>query len=147
MYMYTYEHTGMICGSNVTEGFILLNNDNSFDMRVELHNDALNSIPFATKRLLSNRDAVLRATSNHEEGHPDREWIHKHFSWKSKPNVSSEDIEPPLLWGTHNNEKFISRSGRELGISSCIIERLSPELVNISAMEPGAPVDIHIQHP
>ena len=69
--------------------------------------------------------------------HPDGEWIKKRFGWSSKDFGNSVDIEPPGVWGSHQSENFVSEWGRELGISRLAQFRLQPEIVSISAVEPG----------
>lgn len=134
---------GAITSSNVAEGFIAFTNP-SGDLRYTVRNDAFGVIPFSTQRILSNRDAVFRAVEEHKRAkrershaHPDHEWVSTHFAWNSKQFDSLHDIEPPGLWGSHASEDFCSDWSRELGISRARVIRLQPELVSLSAVEPG----------
>jgi hypothetical protein len=140
---------GTLVSSNMTEGFIAFTKP-SGDMRFELTNEACDSLPFSSKRIISNRDAVMKAVKHYKKNtdstrdgksaHTDCEWISTHFSWNSKPfkQISpNKDIEPPGFWGTHQSEEFISEWLRELGIAGSSVVRLIPECVAISAVEGG----------
>ena len=110
--------------------------------KINLRNPAYNCLPFSSMRLGSNRDSVMRAADKHkaaitgsEPAHPDAQWVRERFGWKAKP--LGIDIEPPPLWGTYDSEEFITAWGRELGIASCRVMRLQPEIVSIAAVEPA----------
>jgi hypothetical protein len=137
---------GAITSSNVAEGFVAFTTSNG-DLRYAVRNDAHGVIPFSTQRILSNRDAVFKATEEHKKSkggrqraHPDHDWVSSHFGWHSKSfEGTSEgvDIEPPGVWGSHESENFVSEWSRELGIARASVLRLQPELVALSAVEPG----------
>lgn len=135
---------GCLASSNVGEGFVLFTPHNS-DLRYTVRNEAHNSIPFGTQRLLSNRDVMFKSTDEHkkhakskEPVHPDDAWIRSHFAWDSKTFITNQtDIEPSCLWGSHGSENFVSDWSRELGLSKSRVVRLCPEAVALAAPEPG----------
>jgi len=137
---------GTITSSNVAEGFVVFTSQNG-DLRYAVRNDAHGVIPFSTQRIVSNRDAVFKATEEHKKcnggrqrAHPDHDWISSHFGWHSKTfegTPKGVDIEPPGIWGSHESENFVSEWSRELGIARASVLRLQPELVALSAVEPG----------
>lgn len=134
---------GALVSSNVAEGFIAFFNSSTGD-RLMLKNDAFSCLPFSTPRILSNRDAVFKAADAHKQAHgcsknahPDHEWVSARFAWRSKDFGNHIDIEPPCIWGSHSSECFLSEWARELGVSRASSVRLQPELVAISAVEPG----------
>jgi len=134
---------GMVSATNVHQGFLLFTNENGF--KINLRNSAFNTLPFSSVRLLSNREAVMAATAAHKRvindnksaAHPDFEWISQRFGWKKKTSCSDADIEPCPLWGSHDSEHFCSSWGRELGVSSCQISSLKPEIVALPCVEPS----------
>jgi hypothetical protein len=137
---------GAITSSNVAEGFVAFSTTNG-DLRYAVRNDAHGVIPFSTQRILSNRDAVFKAIEEHKKSkggrqraHPDHDWVSSHFGWHSKSfegTTEGVDIEPPGVWGSHESENFVSEWSRELGIARASVLRLQPELVALSAVEPG----------
>ena len=137
---------GVVSSSNVAEGFVAFT-ESTKDLRFSVRNDAHGVIPFATHRTMSNRDAVFKATDEHKRSkkngkpaHPDHDWIRRHFGWHSKhfDNIpKGSDLEPPCVWGSHESETFVSEWSRELGIARAVVLRMQPEIVAISAVEPG----------
>jgi hypothetical protein len=134
---------GLITSSNVAEGFVMFTGANG-DHRVSVRNDAYCCIPFGTERLMNNRDTVFKAVDAHKaakrsggKAHPDHDWVSKRFSWSAKAFPGNVDIEPPCVWGSHGNESWISEWARELGVSRTAPVRLQPEIVALSAIEPG----------
>jgi len=132
---------GLLACSNPHEGFVVFTDSNA-GYKINLRNPAYNCLPFSSMRLGSNRDSVMRAADKHkaaitgsEPAHPDAQWVRERFGWKAKP--LGIDIEPPPLWGTYDSEEFITAWGRELGIASCRVMRLQPEIVSIAAVEPA----------
>lgn len=130
---------GLIACSNVSEGFVLFT-DSEGAFRINLKNGAHNTVPFSTVRLQSNRDIVMKAADEYKKlssgsPHPDAAWIRERFAWKSKD--FGFDMEPPPLWGSHNSEEFVTAWGREIGVSTCKVVRLQPEMVAIAATEPA----------
>lgn len=133
---------GMVVSSNVTEGFVAF--VNSTGERILLKNDAHSCLPFSTPRILSNRDAVIKAVDLHKAArknknnpHPDHDWVSSRFAWHSKDFGNGIDIAPPCIWGSHQSECFLAEWARELGVSRACAIRLQPEIVAISAVEPG----------
>tara|TARA_B110001452_G_scaffold265623_1_gene270650 strand:+ start:6622 stop:7929 length:1308 start_codon:yes stop_codon:yes gene_type:complete len=137
---------GAITSSNVAEGFVAFTTSTG-DLRYAVRNDAHGVIPFSTQRILSNRDAIFKATEEHKKSkgvrqraHPDHDWVSSHFGWHSKSfdgTPEGVDIEPHGVWGSHESENFVSEWSRELGIARASVLRLQPELVALSAVEPG----------
>lgn len=137
---------GALTSSNVADGFVAFTATNG-DLRYSVRNDAYDVLPFATRRILSNRDTVFKATEQHKhavsnngKAHPDHYWIRTHFGWDSKKfdgGSQSLDIEPHGVWGSHESESFVTEWARELGIARSSVIRLRPEVVALSAMEPG----------
>ena len=80
-------------------------------------------------------DKHKQAINGGEPAHPDAQWVRERFAWKAKQ--CGVDLEPPPLWGTYSSEEFITAWGRELGIASCRVMRLQPEIVSIAAVEPA----------
>lgn len=136
--------SGVICSSNVADGFVAFVAMEG-DARIHLKNDAFSCLPFCTTRIMSNRDAVIKATDmhkqakqNHTPAHPDHAWVSERFTWNSKVFVERQaNIEPPCLWGTHCSEDFLSEWARELGVSRARTIRLHPEAVVVSSVEQG----------
>jgi hypothetical protein len=133
---------GMVTSSNVAEGFVAFLDPSG--ERFCLKNDAHSCLPFSTPRLLNNRDAVFRAVDAYKKArgsrsaaHPDSEWLKARFGWHAKDFGTKVDVEPPSLWGSHCSEAFLAEWGRELGVSKAHVLRLQPEIVAISATEPG----------
>lgn len=132
--------SGLMTSSNLGEGFIAFT-DSVDSFRLSVRNEAFNTIPFVTPRVATTRDIALRATAAHKkggEGHPDSRFVQETFVWKPKDlGAGAPLIEPPALWGSHQSEAFLASWARELGVAACKVVRMAPELVCISAMEPG----------
>ncbi len=130
--------TGLLCASNVAEGFISFTTENG-EFRTSLRNDAHSSIPFSTPRLASGRELAVKAASaaRSGQGHPDRAYLKTRFAWKSKELGQRVEFEPPCLWGSHECENFLAAWARELGLAGMKQVRLQPEAVVLSAMEPA----------
>ena len=135
---------GMLTSSNLAEGFIAFMSSN-YEYRVNVRNEAHNCLPFATPRLATTRELAMKAASAHKaavssgrrSAHPDNGFVTEHFSWKSKEFGHAVDIEPSGLWGSHASEAFLARWSRELGVTTCKVIRMQPEVVCIAALEPG----------
>ena len=132
---------GVIAASNLQEGFVMLTDSNG-GYKLNLRNRAMNCVPFASGRISTNRDTVMRAADAHkqaissgEEAHPDAAWVRDRFGWKDKGESLGLRLEPPALWGTHASEEFVTAFGRELGLQSCRVVRLQPEIVAIAGTE------------
>ena len=132
---------GLMVSSNVSEGFVAFAAADG-DSAMRLVNDAHNCVPFATERLENTRTMISaiakahkQAIKNREDAHPDKGWISERFAWNCKDH--GVELEPPPLWGSHSAETFISEWSRELGVSRSSVIRMQPELVVISAPEPG----------
>lgn len=132
--------SGLLTSSNLSEGFVAFT-DTMDAFRIAVRNEAHSSIPFVTPRLATTREIALRATAAHKkggEGHPDGQYVKDTFVWKPKDlGVGAPLIEPPALWGSHQSEAFLASWARELGVATCKVVRMAPELVCVSAMEPG----------
>ena len=135
---------GVIVASNATDGFVAFSDANEDTFRVQVRNHALGCVPFASERLLSNRDAAICAARAHKKGiyegtaaHPDHAWVRERFLWTDAdaPDGRTPTVEPPPLWGAFASETFVATWGRELGVSGCRAVRLKPELVTLSGHE------------
>ena len=133
---------GLVASSNPQEGFVMFTDSNG-SLKVNLRNGAMNCLPFGSLRVASNRDTVMRAADAHkkafqsgEEAHPDATWLRERFAWKQKAAAGgAANLEPPTLWGTYASEEFVTAFGRELGLASCRVVRLQPEIVAIAGTE------------
>ena len=132
--------TGAVTATNAQQGFILFTTQ-SGDLRVpQIKNDLYDTLPFASERLLSNRDVVMSAAEAHKkakasqtEAHPDSEWIRERFAWRSKD--LGLDLEPPVLWGAFKEEEWVGSWGREIGVAGLRAVALTPEIVTLAAVE------------
>lgn len=137
---------GLMTSSNVAEGFVAFTSTTD-EFRLNLRNEAHDTLPFVTPRLKTTRDLATQAADAHKTAtargvaaHPDAEFIKEHFIWKSwqgKGIATAVDIEPPALWGSHKSEAFLSNWARELGVSACKVIRMAPVAVCVAAMEPA----------
>ena len=132
---------GLLSSSNPQEGFLMFT-DSIGGFKPILRNQAGNCLPFASVRIASNRDVVMkaadahkRAIQKHTTAHPDSAWIRERFAWRSMS--FGIDMEPCALWGSYGSEEFLAQWGRELGIATCRVMRLQPEIVCIAAVEPA----------
>lgn len=131
---------GVVTATNAQQGFVLFTSQ-SGDMRVpQIKNDLHDTVPFASERLFSNRDVVMKAAAAHKqakvagtEAHPDSQWIRKRFAWRSKE--LGLDLEPPILWGAFREESWIRSWGREVGVAALRAVSLTPEIVAVAAVE------------
>ena len=135
---------GLITSSNISEGFIAFTSAND-ELRVNLRNEAYNTLPFVTERIKTTKEIAELAANAHKsavtrgEAHPDIHFIRERFTWKSKEfsPPATVDIEPPSFWGSHSSETFLSSWARELGVAAYKPVRMAPEAVVVSAMEPA----------
>jgi hypothetical protein len=132
---------GIVSSSNAQEGFLMLTDSNG-GFKLNLRNRAMNCVPFSSVRIASNKDTVMRAAELHKraaasqrEAHPDDQWVRQRFGWKCKSGAQATRLEPPALWGTYASEEFVTAFGRELGLQTCRVVRLVPEIVAISGTE------------
>ena len=152
----TYQYTcavdgvlsrGLATMSNVSDGILLMLSENG-DVNVNLRNEGFSSIPFATRRLISDQSLLKTVVAEHKAAQKHDDWAHidfhfirERFVWKNRQfSTSAEadvDLEPLSLWGSHDCEDFVSRFSRELGIASCQFVRLRPALVCLAGMEAG----------
>jgi len=134
---------GLMSSSNLAEGFIAFtSSEDAF--RLALRNEANDCLPFVTPRLKTTRELSTEAGAAHqsalkgrEKAHPDHEFVHERFIWKSKDLDTDMVIEPPPLWGSHQSEAYLASWARELGVAQYKAIRMSPEAVCIAAMEPS----------
>lgn len=132
--------TGVVAASNAQQGFVLFTTQ-SGEMRVpQVKNELYDTVPFASRRLLSNRDVVMLAAEAHKQAkaahaaaHPDSEWLRERFAWRAKD--LGLDLEPPALWGAFEEEEWIASWGREVGVAGLRAVSLTPELVCVAAVE------------
>lgn len=135
---------GCVTSSNIADGFIAFVNHLS-ESKINLRNEAHSCVPFSTPRIMSNREALFAAMDAHKaarksgsrSAHPDDAWVRLHFGWNAKVFDASVDLEPAPVWGSHARTNFLAEWARELGLSRAGQVQLQPELVAISAVEPG----------
>ncbi len=142
----TASSTGLITCSNLADGVILLLSA-SGDVSVKLRNDAHSTLPFATERLVSDKELIQFVTSAHKKAiadgedcaHPDSAFIRSKFVWNNCKFEGTRDIdiEPLCLWGSHDREDFLAKFSRELGVATCQVVRLRPQLVCVAGMDSG----------
>lgn len=133
---------GLLAASNLQEGFVMLTDSNG-GFKINLRNSAMNCLPFASMRIANNRDIVMKAADAHKRAissgdaaHPDAQWMRDRFAWKEPRSAASAvHLEPPALWGTYASEEFVTAFGRELGLSTCRVVRLQPEVVAVAGTE------------
>lgn len=131
---------GVVTATNAQQGFILFTTQ-SGDLRVpQVKNELYDTVPFASERLLCNRDAVMHAAAEHKKArekgtaaHPDSEWVRQRFAWSAKD--LGLDLEPAVLWGAFKEESWIGSWGREIGVAGLRAVALTPEVVTIAAVE------------
>lgn len=130
--------TGVLTSSNVQDGFVLFSTQ-SDDLKMTLRNDAHNSVPFVTKRLTTSKEITARVANDLKTKlpHPDAEFVKEHFAWKSKRMNGAEQVIPTALYGSHDQEAFLSAWGRELGLSNLKTAKLAPEVVAVGGVEPA----------
>tara|TARA_X000001036_G_scaffold24790_1_gene20686 strand:- start:6698 stop:8050 length:1353 start_codon:yes stop_codon:yes gene_type:complete len=130
--------TGIMTSSNPQDGFILFSTALD-EVRINLRNEAHNSVPFVTKRVSNSREISAETSVNIKSGtpHPDDAWMREHFAWKSKNMPGAEKVVPPSLWGSHESESFLAAWARELGLSTLKSAKLTPEIVAIGGVEPS----------
>lgn len=139
---------GLMTSSNLSEGFVAFTSSND-EFRVNLRNEAHNTLPFVTPRLKTTKELSMLAADAHKKAwaatrptaaHPDADFVVERFGWKPKPiepfNIAAK-IEPPALWGSHKSEAFLANWARELGVATCKVIRMAPEAVCVAAMEPA----------
>ena len=133
--------------SNVADGILLMLSDTG-DVQVTLRNEGWSTIPFSSRRLVSDNDLLKTVVGEHKQAikhsdwaHPDHNFVKERFAWKNRTFASgseaSVDLEPLCLWGSHDQEDFVSKFSRELGIAACQLVRLRPAIVCLAGMEAG----------
>lgn len=130
---------GLLTASNVSDGFVAFVDSNGC-FKVNVKNDAFSSVPFASLRLVGNRDAVMTAAKAHKEArggeaHPDGAFVHSTFCWNDKSATLDSGVEPAVLWGAFESESWTSSWSRELGVAQLRALRLRPELVLLAGSE------------
>lgn len=132
---------GVLAASNPHEGFVAFTDSNG-GYKINVRNISYNCLPFSSVRIANNRDIVMKAADAHkraidsgERPHPDGSWIRERFAWRDRGAQHGVTLEPPPLWGTYGSEEFVTAFGRELGISSCRVVRMQPEIVAIAGTE------------
>jgi len=154
----TYQYTtcvdagisqGLMSMSNVADGVVLMLSANG-DVRQTLRNEAHCSVPFASRRLASDKELIARVTKEHREAiqhgdwaHPDHDFVRDRFCWRSRAFPGLEavaaqaDVEPLALWGSHDREDYLAKFARELGVAQCQVVRLRPTAVCLAGVEGG----------
>ncbi|MBE35389.1 MAG: hypothetical protein CMI16_07525 [Opitutaceae bacterium] len=129
---------GMLVSSNPQDGFTLFSTQHD-ELKMNLRNEAHNSVPFVTKRIATSKDITTKTVEalKKKQPHADEEWTREHFSWRNKDLPGGETIIPPSLWGSHESECFLASWARELGLSALKPAKLTPELVCIGGVEPS----------
>lgn len=136
--------SGLVSLSNVGDGAVLFLSANG-ETRVTLRNKGWDSLPFSSRRIISDTHLLKHVTSEHKDAlthndhaHPDHDFICQRFCWLNREFSSSSEanveIEPLCTWGTHDREEFTVLA-RELGVGACQIVRLRPALVLLAGME------------
>ena len=154
----TYQYTtcvdagvsqGLMSMSNIADGVVLMLSAGG-EVRQTLRNEAHCSVPYASRRLVTDKDLIARVTKEHREAiehgdwaHPDHEFVRDRFSWRSRSFAGLEetaaraDIEPLALWGSHDREDYLAKFARELGVAQCQVVRLRPTVVCLAGVEGG----------
>ena len=136
---------GLLTLSNAADGLALLLSPTG-DSKFVLKNEAHNSLPFSSVRILSDRDALQRAVDAYKKAkgeeadppHIDDAFLRKTFAWRNRKfRESQPDIEPLALWGTHESEAFLSTFSRELGVANANVVRLRPLVVALAGVDSG----------
>ena len=119
----TYQYTtcvdagisqGLMSMSNVADGVVLMLSANG-DVRQTLRNEAHCSIPYASRRLVSDRELIGSVTKEHKEAirhgdwaHPDSDFVRDRFIWKNRQFPGLEavaakaDVEPHVKRGARH---------------------------------------------
>lgn len=149
---------GLLASSNTCDGFVYLYDpevartpQGQKKQRVVI-NEAHNCVPFASERLLSNKEALTHVSRGYraarlanrpaEEVHPDHQWVRDHFAWKNAQlpergaHYDLQHYVPLSLWGTHQSENFM-HYGRELALDGMRRVQIRPELVAIAGLPPA----------
>ena len=153
-----YAIGGLLASSSTSDGFVYLYDPDMARIpqgkkkqRVVI-NEAYNCIPFASERLLSNKETLKNISKEYRNAkvsnkaastaHPDHAWISTHFSWKNaelqecSAHFNLQEYIPLSLWGTHSVEKFM-HFGRELALDNMRRVQVRPELVNVAGIPPS----------
>ena len=151
----TYQYTtavdagisqGLMAMSNIADGVVLMLSCNG-EVRQVLRNEAYCALPYATKRLTTDRDLIPLVVKEHKEAlahtdaaHPDAEFVRDRFTWQNRTFAGMEaapDIEPLALWGNYEHEDFLAKFARELGVATCQVVRLRPAAVCLAGVDAG----------
>ena len=133
---------GLMTMSNVADGVALMLSSGG-DVRQLLRNDAHNTLPYSSMRLVSEEELIKRVVAEHRaaksgSAHPDSGFLEARFMWRNRSfGDTSAAIEPLALWGMYDREAFLSKFARELGVATCQIVRLRPVAVVLAGLEPG----------
>ena len=153
-----YAVGGLLASSATCDGFVYLYDpemartpQGQKKQRVVI-NEAHNCVPFASERLLSNKDALKHVSREYRAAmlagkpahavHPDHEWLSTHFSWRNAEleeraaHYDLQDYVPLSLWGTHSVENFM-HFGRELALDNMRRVQVRPELVTVAGIPPA----------
>lgn len=128
---------GLATLSSASDGVVLFVSRNA-DYVFTLKNDVWNALPFASTRVNSGRALIQSIVRSHAEGgHPDADWVRAHFTWKNCALPVQCDLQPLSLWGSHEEEAFLQKYSRELGVDMLAVVRLRPQAVHVAGVEAG----------
>ena len=133
---------GLLSLSNLADGIVLFLSETGETNR-NLRNDAHSTLPFASPRLVGDRELISTGggrvqAARHERAHPDGAFVRDRFVWRNRQfNPNDADLEPLALWGSHDTEQFFAKFARELGVAKSQVVRLRPVAVCVSGLESG----------
>ena len=141
---------GLLLSNTANTGFIKINTNmhqnntalstNNYYSSNDALNAAWNAIPFGTRRVCTNNEALRRAVSR---THVDDAWIRQHFAWPSHARHTSErrpddgvvNAVPCCLWGTNKPQTWTQTETPQLGLLGCSVSRLRPLMVALAGVE------------
>ena len=135
---------GLLSMSNLADGVVLFLAENG-EVRQNLRNDAHSTMPYASPRLIGDRELISKVVTEYKDAakhgrpaHPDHGFVRDRFVWRNRKfSPNDADIEPLALWGSHDHEQFFAKFARELGVAKSQVVRLRPVAVCVSGLESG----------
>ena len=133
---------GCMSMSNLADGVVLFLVRDGRDPHRNLRNDAHSTLPYASPRLVGDRELISRVVTEYKQrganAHPDAGFVRDRFVWRNRKfNANDADLEPLALWGSHDTEQFFAKFARELGVAKSQVVRLRPVAVCASGLEGG----------
>ena len=131
--------TGAGTLSNAAQGLVLFAPPTATSgiKTTPVRNECMNSLPFSTQRVMTERQAV-EVICKAGKQHPDHDWIRERFAWRnSVADERGAEIEPSSLWGSHTATSWTKSFARELAVSDLEPLVLSPELVVTAGLTAG----------